>query len=108
MTKRIFVVFETISELGKELRKNDLRVFLENNDSYEYFKEIQLIPNHWSGTDSLVPAYQSQIEFLESLYPIVDRVKFLKHKLKIQEKVEWLKNLIKKEEVEVMYRHLYM
>lgn len=106
--QRILAIFEIVSELNEELRRKALGAFLKENDSYETFKELQLTPNHWSGTDSFVPAYQNQIVFLESLYSLVDGIKFLKHKMKIQERVEWLKSLIKKEEVEVIYRHLYM
>lgn len=66
------------------------------------------MPNHWSGSGSLVPAYQKQIDFLESLYPLVSGIKFLKHKIKIKSKVEMLHEMIKEEEVEVICRNLYM
>lgn len=104
---RIGVIFNIVCDLNEDIRRRAIAAFLENNDNYEDFKKIRLTPNNWSGTDSLVPAYQSQIDFLESLYPYVSKVKFLKHKIRIKENISWLRERIKKEEVGVIYRHLY-
>ena len=105
---KIDVIFDLLCELNDDLRRVGIETFLQTNDDYEVFDRIRLLPNHWSGTDSFVPAYQRQIDFLESLYPLVPGVKYLKHKTRIQKDVDMLKNMIKHEEVEVMYRHLYM
>ena len=85
-----------------------IKIFLDNNQDFEMFNKLSLVPNHWSGSGSLVPAYQKQIDFLESLYPLVSGIKFLKHKIKIKSKVEMLHEMIKEEEVEVICRNLYM
>ena len=67
-----------------------------------------LVPNHWSGTNSLIPAYQKQIDFLESLYSLVPGLQFLKHKAKIKAKVDALYEMIKREEVEEICTNLYL
>ena len=107
-SEKIKVLFDIVLELNEEIRRLAIEVFLNNNDDYELFKELNLLPMHWSGTNSLVPAYQKQIDFLVSLYPYVNGVKFLKHKMRIQELIDYLKEMIKNEEVEAICRHLYM
>ncbi len=104
----ILIIFDMICELHNELRYIGIDAFLKNNDDYEVFEKLSILPNHWSGTDSFIPAYQNQIDFLLSLYPLVTGMKFINHRRRITEMVEHLKERIKKEEVEVVFRHLYM
>ena len=108
LSDNIVVIFDFICELDEYLRRNMIKIFLDNNHDFETFNKLSLVPNHWSGSGSLVPAYQKQIDFLESLYPLVSGIKFLKHKIKIKSKVEMLHEMIKEEEVEVICRNLYM
>lgn len=108
LSNKIVVIFETICELEENLRRNAIKIFLDNNHDFETFDKLSLLPNHWSGSGSVVPAYQNQVHFLESLYPFVSGVKFLKHKAKIKSKVEMLHEMIKSEEIEEICRNLYM
>lgn len=105
---KIVNIFELVCELDEDMRRNAIKVFLDNNQDYKTFSKLRLIPNHWSGSGSLVPAYQKQIDFLESLYPLVPGVKFLKHRARIASKVEMLHEMIRREEVEAICRNLYM
>lgn len=105
---KIVSIFKFICELNENVRRNAIKVFLDNNQNFEIFSELQLVPNHWSGTGSLVPAYQKWIDFLESLYPFVQGVKFLQHKAYIKSRVEELREMIKHEEIEEICRNLYM
>lgn len=107
-SNKIVIIFDFICELNEDLRRNAIKIFLENNQDFETFSKLSLVPNHWSGSGSLVPAYQKQIDFLESLYPLVPGIKFLKHKARIKSKVEMLHEMIKREEVEEICRNLYM
>ena len=107
-SNKIVMIFELVCELDKDTRRNAIKIFLDNNQDFETFSKLSLVPNHWSGDESLVPAYEEQIDFLESLYPLVPGIKFLKHKARIKSKVEMLHEMIKREEVEVICRHLYM
>lgn len=105
---KIIIIFDFVCELDEDLRRNAIKIFLDNNPNFEMFSKLSLVPNHWSGSGSLVPAYQKQINFLESLYPLVPGIKFLKHKARIKSKVEMLHEMIKREEVEEICRNLYM
>ena len=105
---KIIVIFTFVCELGEDVRKKAIQIFLDNNQDYETFSKLSLIPNHWSGSGSFIPAYQKQIEFLESLDSLVPGVKFLKHKARIKAEVEMLQEMIKREEVEEICRNLYM
>lgn len=105
---KITVIFEIVCELSDDVRRNALQTFLDINSDFDVFKEIDIVPNHWFGSGSLVPAYQRQVEFLESLYPLVPGIKYLKHRNLIKEKIESLREMIKREEVDEIYRNLYM
>lgn len=107
-TNKIVIIFQIICELDENVRKNAIKIFLDNNQEFETFSKLSLVPNNWSGSGSLVPAYQKQIEFLESLYPLFSGIKFLKHKARIKSKVEMLHEMIKREEIEEICRNLYM
>lgn len=108
MKEQISVIFEMLSELNENLRRLGIKTFLECNADYSMFENLMLVPNHWSGGGSLVPAYQKQIDFLESLYEYTQGIKYLRHKAKIKEKVGLLQRMIKDEEVAVICRNLYM
>lgn len=105
---KLVVIFEFLCELDEDLRRNAIKRFLEHNRDPETFGKLMLVPNHWSGTNSLIPAYQKQIDFLESLYSLVPGLQFLKHKAKIKAKVDALYEMIKREEVEEICTNLYL
>lgn len=107
-SNKIVTIFDFVCELDENLRRNAIKIFLDNNQDFEMFSKLSLVSNQWSGSGSLVPAYQKQIDFLESLYPLVSGIKFLKHKARIKSKVERLHEMIKREEVEEIYRNLYI
>ena len=105
---KILIIFEFICELDEDTRRNAIKLFLDNNQDFEIFSKLSLVPNHWSCWGSLVPVYQKQIEFLESLYPFVTGIKLLRHRERIKSEVEMFHKMIKKEEIEEIYRNLYM
>ena len=107
-TDKIITIFEFICELNDDLRRTAIKTFLDNNQELDSFREISILPRHWSGMGSFVPAYQRQIDFLESLYPMVSGVKYLGHKAYIKSRVDELREMITREEVEVICRNLYM
>lgn len=107
-TDQVNIIFEIIRGLNENVRKQAIKNFLEVNSDYNVFEKLPLLPEYWSGNGSLVPSFQKQIDFLESLYPIVSGMKYLKHKRRIKEMIEGLKERIKHEEVDEICRHLYM
>lgn len=97
-----------MSDLDDDIRIHAIKTFIDNNPDFESFKHLPLIPDHWSGGDSFIPAFQKQIDFLKSLYPLVSGVKFLKHMARIKEKILSLQNKIEEEELKVICHKLYM
>ena len=106
-TERIDYIFDFISYLDDDTKWRAIKIFLDYNSDCEWFKKLSLEPGFWSGIESFVPAYRKQIDFLESLYPLVGGMKYLKHKQYIRSKVEFLEERIKEEEIQAIYRHLY-
>lgn len=49
---------------------------------------------------SLVPAFQKEIDFYESLIPILSGIDFLEHKKLIKERIERLEISVEKEKIE--------
>lgn len=104
----INTIFEIVCELNEDIRRKAIESFLNSNPDFESFKKLPLIPEHWERIGSIVPAYQKQIDFLESINTLVPGVKFLKHKDRIKKEIELLQKMKKKEEVEEISRSLYM
>ena len=97
-TNLINIIFDIVCDLEDETKLYLIKIFLENNDSYETFELLSLTPNSYCGYGSLVPIFEERVKFLESLYPLLSDIKFLKHKILIEDKVNKLNNIIKKEE----------
>ena len=79
-------------------------LFLENNELFEDFKEIPLIPDSFSWSGSAVPMYSSWIEYLESLLPNLIGLKWIKHKKYVETKIAYLKRQIESEEIDEILR----
>lgn len=93
-------IFEGICELRDGIRIIAIKAFINVNQDYEIFKHLKLVPSHWSGVNSFVPAYQKQIDFYKSLFPLFTEMRFLKHKAFIKEKISYLENSIEKEKID--------
>lgn len=97
-TSLINIIFDIVCDLEDETKLYLIKIFLENNDSYETFERLSLTPNSYCGYGSLVPIFEERVKFLESIYPLLSDIKFLEHKILIDDKVNELNNMIKKEE----------
>lgn len=106
-TNLINIIFDIVCELEDETKLYLIKIFLENNDSYETFKRLSLTPNSYCGYSSLVPIFEERVRFLESLYPLLSDIKFLEHKILIEDKVNELNNTIKKEEEKEIIDNLH-
>lgn len=102
------VIFEFVCDLADDIRTKALQTLLKYNPDYELFEKIPITPKSWSGTGSLVPAFQKQIDYLESLNQIITGIKFMKHKLRIKQEIEMLQRMITKEEIDEICRNNYM
>ena len=84
--ENIVNIFNIICELNEEVRKFSIKVFLNNNYNFETFKKLSLFPWIMSGFGSLINSYRKRIDFIQSLYPLMEDIEFLDH-------VEYLTNI---------------
>ena len=100
--------YESVKLIKDDVKRTAIEALLSYHKDFELFSEIELLPRCWEGTDSFIPAYQKQIDFLESLYPLMPGTEFLKHKQLVKEKVNILRRWIANEKKALILRHLNM
>ena len=77
--EKIVNIFNIICGLSEDQRRFAIKVFLENNHSFETFKKLPLFPIVMSGFGSFINLYREQIDFIQSLYPLMEGIEFLEH-----------------------------
>jgi hypothetical protein len=97
-------VFAVVSEMLPNRRKQFIEKFLLCNQNIEDFMRLELEPNHWSYSGSMVPVLQNRIEFFESLLPLLNTINFLAHKQYIERKIYGLRLQIEREKKEDFMR----
>lgn len=82
------LIFRVVAYFKAERRKKFIKLFLEKNQNFHDFELLSLEPYHFSSVGSLVPVYQSRVEFWESLLPLCNDIALLDHKLFIEENIK--------------------
>ena len=77
--ENIVDMFNIICELNEELRKFSIKIFLNNNYNFETFKKLSLFPRVMSGFGSFIHLFEKRINFIKSLYPLMEGIEFLDH-----------------------------
>lgn len=90
------LIFNVAVDFKTEVRKGLLKHFLQLNKKLEDFKRLQLTSGAVSGP-SLIGPLQAQINFLQSLIPLVDTARFLEHKQYLENKIKDLRNWMEQE-----------
>ncbi|MFL8709517.1 hypothetical protein Q3304_02060 [Clostridioides sp. GD02377] len=98
--EKIISIFSLISELRADIRRECIIYFIQLNKDYDIFNRLELEPNHWGGTGSMIPYMEQRIKFYESLMTYFTGIELLKHKKHIIENIEIWKRRIEKEEIE--------
>ena len=106
--ERIELVFAIISELDEYVRREAIKTFLTVNPDFDTFCRLPLVPNNWVSFGSLIPSYQKQVDFLESLVPFMSGLRYLSHRETITKKIEAINKWIENEKLDEICRHLYM
>lgn len=101
---KMHCLFSVVSKLDIDRKKEYIRLFLENNQSFSDFERIPLTPRSWSWSGSAVPIYSSWIEFLESLLPSFVGLKWIKHKNHVETEIGSLKKQIEAEQIDEILR----
>lgn len=97
-------LFSVISKLSPERRTKYWLCFLEQNQSFEDFEALPLIPTSWSWSGSLVLMYSAWIDFLESLLPNFIGLNWVRHKKHVETRIKDLKRQIELEEIDEIVR----
>lgn len=77
--EKIVYIFNVICELKEDLRKFSIKVFLNNNCNFETFKKLSLFPGRVAAFGSFVNLYRKRIDYIQSLYPLMEGIEFLEH-----------------------------
>lgn len=96
----IYLIFDFISILDEEVKMLAIKTFLSKNKDFDIFKKLSISSHSWFSVGSLVPAFQKEIDFYESLMPILSGIDFLEHKKLIKERIERLKISVEREKIE--------
>lgn len=91
------MLFAVIRNLGRERLRNRLSTFIRHNQDFEAFGVLPLEPDSWSWSGSAVPVFQAEVDFLESLLPMLSTVKLLRHKQRIEHMIQSLRDDIERE-----------
>ena len=104
--QQMYNLFSAIEEHKCERRKIALGKFLEQNDNYELFEILPLVPSHWGGWGSMIPHMQEHITYLASILPMLSGISFLKHKQKVENDIHFWRTQIKQEEIQELLESL--
>lgn len=77
--EKIVYIFNVICELSEDQRRFAIKAFLENNHNFETFKKLPLFPIVMSGFGSFIHLFEKRINFIQSLYPLMEGIEFLDH-----------------------------
>lgn len=95
---KIYCLFSAIAKLDNNRKKEYIKLLINNNETFEDFKKISLTPTSYGCDGSLIPLYNSWIEYLKSLLPIFVGLKWIEHKGHIEKQINYLREEIKSEE----------
>ena len=95
---KIYHLFSAIEKLNNSKKMEYIKLFIANNELFKDFKKIPLTLTPYSYDGSLIPIYNNQIKYLESLLSIFVGLKWIEHRSHIEKQIEYLKEEIKSEE----------
>lgn len=90
-------LFGAIGDFSDKRRFRFIALFVQRNNNFEEFEKLPLQPATWSWQGSAVPMYQTRVEYLESLFQLLNTVDFLQHKQYVERQVHWLREIIEQE-----------
>lgn len=91
------MLFAVIRNLGRERLRNRLSTFIRHNQDFEAFAVLPLKPDSWSWIGSAVPVFQAEVDFLESLLPMLNTLELLRHKQRVEHMIQSLRDDIERE-----------
>lgn len=92
-------LFDALSDLSIDLRRDCIEWFVKENHSFEMFKNLSILPSSWGGFGSLIPIYKGWIDYLNSLLPFFHGIEYISHKKYILDKIDSVQAMIQQEEI---------
>lgn len=91
-------IFGVMRELSGNERRTLLALFLEQNQKPEDFKRLPLLPKRNGGwVGSAVPTFQKEVDFFESLLPLVQDVNLLDQRVYLEGRIQTVRRRIEAE-----------
>lgn len=87
-------IFGLVVQLNPLRRLKFYSCFLESNNCFEDFEKLPLEAGGWSGSWSMVPAFQASLDYYRSLLPIFKGAAFLQHRQRIEHKIDQMESMI--------------
>ena len=85
-------LFEVAVYYSKEQRSRLIFTFLQKNKKLSDFEKLSIEPGLMSWSGSAVPVYQSRIDYLKSLLPMMNSSELLEHRVYLQETIDRLES----------------
>lgn len=101
--ENIVNIFNIICELSEDQRRFAIKVFLNNNYNSETFKKLSLFPWTMSGFGSFIHLFEKRIDFIQTLYPLMEGIEFLDHEEYLTNIESNLKSEIDRKETDDLY-----
>ena len=101
--ENIVNIFNIICELSEDQRRFAIKVFLNNNYNSETFKKLSLFPWTMSGFGSFIHLFEKRIDFIQTLYPLMEGIEFLDHEEYLTNIESNLKSEIDRTETDDLY-----
>lgn len=100
--EKMALLFDVLSELPNERKLVYIQLFLKYNRNFDDFQALHFSPSIYCISESLIPMYQKQLEYLESILPMLLGIDFLEHNKLIYSLIECLKKEIENEELQAI------
>ena len=104
--ENIVNIFTIICELSEDQRRFAIKVFLNNNYNSETFKKLSLFPRMMSCFGSFIHLLKKQIDFIQTLYPLMEGIEFLEHEEHLTNIESYLQREIDRIETEDLYERI--
>lgn len=101
--EKIVNIFNIICELSEDQRRFAIKAFLINNYNFETFKKLSLFPRMMSCFGSFIHLFKKRIDFIQTLYPLMEGIEFLEHEEHLTNIESYLQREIDRIETEDLY-----
>jgi hypothetical protein len=89
-------IFLIVMNTMKDLTKDFLEIFLQNNRNFEDFKQLRFDSGGGSWSGSAVPMYEGKVAFYELLLPLFNSADLLEHRLIIENQIKYFREDIER------------